>query len=105
MKVGVYLGGLVLALAACSSPPKPLLPPLPSPGPFKAIRKAAGVNPVNVTIPWLYPAGINASNYCWVLQTSSNLSNWIDAPGCQTGTITVAASNSAAFFRLKGTPF
>src|SRR5215472_10157477 len=69
--------------------PQPALPVLPPP--FLGI------------IPWQYLPGSNS--FCWQLQASSNLIDWIDLPPrCQTDPVTVTASNQFQFFRLKGTP-
>lgn len=54
--------------------------------------------------PVIYPATINPSNYCWTLQSSSNLVDWVDQPSwCLTGIVDVnAQTNGAGFWRLKG---
>lgn len=96
----VALAGL---LAGCVNvPPKPaLFKPLPRP---MAAEPATYVAPqFQAFIPWQYAPG--ATNYCWTLQTSSNLLDWIDVPtGCLTGETFTSPTNPFCFFRMKGSP-
>ena len=54
-------------------------------------------------VPWEYPPG----QWCWTLQSSSNLVDWIDVPAivgrCMTNS-SVTATDTLLFFRLKGSP-
>lgn len=55
-------------------------------------------------ISWVYPPGAS-NNYCWTLQGSSNLVDWVDLPdACVSDPLYGFATNTAGYWRLKGSP-
>ena len=94
-------------VAGCAAPKatKPMPTPLP---PLPAVRLLAPKplllsHPSTNTVPWIYPPSINPSNFCWTLQSSANLVDWVDLPGaCVTDPLFCWATNSFQFFRLRG---
>lgn len=75
---------------------------------FAPIQSLAQKNsvqpPFEAFLFWQYAPG--ATNFCWTLQVSSNLVDWVDLPGaCVTDPLTAYATNGSGFFRLKGAPF
>ena len=92
---------LTAGCAVVTQPPKgPIHLNLPkraalAPQPFVAHQPWTNV------IPWVYPP--NPETYCWHLQSSSNLVDWVDVPGdCVKDPLYGFATNTAGFWRLKG---
>jgi hypothetical protein len=97
----LYLLLLTGCAAPKSTPPMPPIRHLALPKRIAANAPQVITLPRTNTVPWQYAPG--ASNYCWTLQTSSNLVDWVDLPGaCVTDPLFAYATNAAAFFRLKG---
>ena len=99
-----FLCGLLFS--GCIVPPAPVYRPLVS---LRAVpRQADSVNYIPPLfqgfIPWQY-GNIQSNLYCWQLQASSNLVDWIEVlnPSCLSDPVTVTASNQFMYFRLKGT--
>ena len=90
------------AVPKATKPTPPPLPPLPALSllaPKPLLLSHLSTN----TVPWIYPASINPSNFCWTLQSSANLVDWVDLPGaCVTDPLYGFATNGAGFWRLKG---
>lgn len=103
---------LPLLLASCAAPPagfRPLILPRVS-TPARSIEaekmdmptlRFEPVTRFEAVIPWQLPP--DATNFCWRLQSSTNLADWVDLPDlCLTDPVSVTASNSFLFYRLKG---
>lgn len=110
MKRNLFTSSLLLLLSTgcATSKPDSTTPPAPPRLNLPAIKKTTGaavfVQPhfQSVTL-WQYPPG----QWCWTLQSSSNLVDWIDVPGTVGRCITnssATATNELLFFRLKGSP-
>lgn len=105
MKRNAILIGLLLS--GCAAPPagfRPLiLPRVSIPAPSIEVEKMDMPAPrFEAVIPWQLPP--DATNFCWRLQSSINLIDWVDLPdACLTDPVSVTASNSFLFYRLKGT--
>lgn len=106
---------MALLIAGCATPktPPPAVNPKPVPGFLQKIRtRRIELNQMMANVAGVIPQGTNvlvwklppdASIFCWTLQISSNLVNWVDLPGaCVTDPLDVYATNALSFFRLKG---
>lgn len=102
-------GVMLLLLAGCATQtvPKALnnLRQHTQFAPIQRFQQKQSVQPpFQAVIPWDYAPGSN--NFCWTLQSSSNLVDWVDLPGaCVTDPLTAYATNGSGFFRLRGSPF
>lgn len=104
-------GPLVLCLmAGCAAPSRPVSKAPPSLHHLVLPKRLALApkpllltEPRTNTVPWIYPSWLNPSNYCWTLQSSSNLIDWVDVPGaCVSDPLYGFATDTAGFWRLKG---
>ena len=98
---------LAFLLTSCATPPagyRPLLRPMSV---FPASSEAAKMDtppaPLTTCFIWQYPTGAVVT--AWILQSSSNLVDWVDigpCPDCADPALQM--SNACGFFRMKGTP-